>query len=379
MSTAPSPADPPQWAAPLGDARGAVPAGYSVTEVLGLLAAVVAAHTPSQVWVAGEVVSVTRSRAGHLYLTLAEGSARLSCVALGRDAKALFEVLASAGVELAEGVSLRVLGALEIYPERSSVELRVVEVDPRLSLGEHELARREARDALARDGLLDAQGCLRLAGPPLKVGVVAPDGAGLGDLKALLGASGWACRLQVARSPAEGAAAPERVAASMRLAALDADVVILARGGGSAVRLPYDTEVVARAVATCPVPVIAAIGHAGDRSLSDEVAWRSVATPSAAAGLVSSLIADADRQVVELGREIAALSRRHLDKARRDLDRLEVAIAQRPLGSPGPLPHPLPVPAATSGETRWRHVALIAAATAFIALVTLVVVLAVLR
>ena len=95
VSTAPSPAGPPQWAAPLGDARGAVPAGYSVTEVLGLLAAVVAAHTPSQVWVAGEVVSVTRSRAGHLYLTLAEGSARLSCVALGRDAKALFEVLAS--------------------------------------------------------------------------------------------------------------------------------------------------------------------------------------------------------------------------------------------------------------------------------------------
>jgi exonuclease VII large subunit len=170
----------------------------------------------------------------------------------------------------------------------------------------------------------------------------------------------------------------------MRLAVLDADVVILARGGGSAVRLPYDTEVVARAVATCPVPVIAAVGHAGDRSLADEVAWRSVAwrsaaTPSAAAGLVSSLIADADRQIVEFGREIAALSRRHLDKARRDLDRLEVAIAQRPLASPpGPFPHP-PPPAAPLDETRWRHVALIAAATAFGALMTLVIVLAVLR
>ena len=113
----------------------------------------------------------------------------------------------------------------------------------------------------------------------------------------------------------------------MRLAALDADVVILARGGDSAVRLPYDTELVARAVASCPVPVIAAVGHSADNSLTGEVAWRSVPTPSAAGGLVKSLMADADRQAVELGREIAALARRHLDKARRDLDRLDDGMA----------------------------------------------------
>jgi len=379
VSAVPGPAGPPQSAVALGDTRGDVPAGYNVTETLGLLAALVATHTPAQVWVTGEVVSVNRSRAGHLYLTLADSSARLSCVALGRDAKTVSAALHRAGVELTEGVSLRLLGTLEIYPERGSIELRVVDVDPRLCLGSHELARRQARTVLAREGLLDAQGALRLAGPPARIGVVAPDGAGLGDLETLLGASGWACRLQVARCPAEGAATRSGAAASMRLAALDADMVILARGGGSAVRLPYDTEVVARAVATCPVPVITALGHAGDRSLADEVAWRSVATPSAAAGLVSSLIADADRQIVELGREIAAASRRHLDRARRDLDRLEVTIAQRPLASPpGPLPHP-PLPAAPPGETRWRHVALIAAATAFAALMTLVIVLAVLR
>jgi exonuclease VII large subunit len=163
----------------------------------------------------------------------------------------------------------------------------------------------------------------------------------------------------------------------MRLAALDAGMVILARGGGSAVRLPYDTEVVARAVATCPVPVITAVGHAGDRSLTDEVAWQAVPTPSAAAALVSSLFADADRQIVELGREIAALSRRHLERARRDLDRLEIAIAERPRAA---LPSsttatPLPVP---GDQIRWRRAALIAAAVAVAAVVTLLIVLAVL-
>jgi len=374
VSAASVPTGRPQW-----DARGAVPPAYSVSEALSLLADVVATHTPAQVWVAGEVVSVSRSRAGHLYLTLAEGPARLSCVALGRDAKTVAAALHRAGVELAEGVSLRLLGSLAIYPERGSVELRVVGVDPRLSLGSHELARRQARAALAREGLLDAQGGLRLAGPPLKIGIVAPDGAGLGDLESLLGASGWAYRLQVVRCPAEGPAAPERIAASMRLAALDADVVILARGGGTAVRLPYDTEVVARAVATCPVPVITALGHAGDRSLADEVAWRSVATPSAAAGLLNSLIAEADREIVELGREIAAACRRHLERARRDLDHLEITIAQRMHAfRPGAVPHP-PAPVATPGERRWRYVALIAAATAFAALMALAIALAVLR
>jgi exonuclease VII large subunit len=165
----------------------------------------------------------------------------------------------------------------------------------------------------------------------------------------------------------------------MRLAALDADVVILARGGGTAVRLPYDTEIVARAVATCPVPVITALGHAGDRSLADEVAWRSVATPSSAAGLVNSLIAEADREIVELGREIAAACRRHLERARRDLDHLEITIAQRTHAlRPGAVPHP-PAPVASPGETRWRYVALIAAATAFAALMALAIALAVLR
>jgi len=64
-----------------------------------------------------------------------------------------------------------------------------------------------------------------------------------------------------------------------------------------------------------PVPVLTALGHSSDRSVADEVAWRSVATPSAAAALVCELVADADRQVVELGREIASLARRRIEDA----------------------------------------------------------------
>lgn len=375
MSAAAVPGDPPHWAA-AGDASHEA---LSVRGALGLAGAAVTEHTPAQVWVRGEVVSVRRSRAGHLYLTLAEGSARLSCAVLGRNAHRVTGALRAGGIELAEGISLRAAGRLEVYPERGTVELRVSDLDPSVGIGDHELARRDAQDALRRDGLLDAQAALRLSAPPLRVGVVAPEGAGLGDLQTLLAASAWAFRLRVVRSPAEGANAPERIAASLHLAALGADVVVLARGGGSAVRLPYDTEVVARAVATCPVPVIAAVGHASDASLADEVAWRSAPTPSAAAGLLESLVADADARVVEAGRQIADLARRRLDQARRDLDRLEGDIAHRALVPPGPLPHPSEQsPAPGPAEARWRRLALLAATTAVTALVALAVVLAVL-
>jgi exodeoxyribonuclease VII large subunit len=243
-----------------------------------------------------------------------------------------------------------------VYPERGTIELRVTDLDPSVGIGDHELARRDARDALRRDGLLDAQAALRLSAPPLRVGIVATRGSRLGRPAGRPGASAWAFRLRVVRSPAEGANAPERVPASLRLAALGADVVVLARGGGSAVRLPYDTEVVARAIATCAVPVIAAVGHASDRSLADEVAWRSTPTPSAAAALLESLVADADARVVEVGRQIADLARRRLDETRRDLDHLEDDIARGAVVSAEPLPHPSR-PSPAPAETVWRRLA----------------------
>ena len=79
--------------------------------------------------------------------------------------------LRAGGIELAEGVSLRAAGRLEVYPERGTVELRVSHLNPSVGIGDHALARRDARYALRRDGLLDAQAALRLSAPPLRVGV----------------------------------------------------------------------------------------------------------------------------------------------------------------------------------------------------------------
>jgi exodeoxyribonuclease VII large subunit len=351
---------------------------HGVAQVLAMAAGAVGKHMPAQLWVTGEVVSVTRSKAGHLYMTLAEGQARLSCAALGRDAMRVAAVLRAAGVELLAGVSVRLCGRLEVYGGRGTLELRVVDVDARVALGAHELARRALRAALEREGELGMQAALGSPVAPLHIGVVAPEGAGLGDLETLLSDSGWAFELRVVRAPAEGPTAPERIAASLALAASGAEVVILARGGGSAITLPYDAEEVVRAVARCTVPVVAALGHASDHCLADEVAWRSVPTPSAAASLMVSLVAEADRQVLELARSIAGLARAACRTAEQEIDRLDADI-QRGLGmamQPARVVQ-MPAPAPATSEARWRGVAVVAVVVALV-LAVLVVVLVVL-
>lgn len=355
---------------------------HGVAQALAMAAGAVVQHTPAQLWVMGEVVSVTRSKAGHLYMTLAEGPARLSCAALGRNAQRVTGVLRAARVELVAGVSLRLCGRLEVYAGRGTVELRVIDVDPRVALGDHELARRATRAALERDGLVGMQAALSAPAAPLRIGVVAPEGAGLGDLETLLGGSGWAFRLRVVRALAEGPSAPEHIAASVALAASGAEVVILARGGGSAITLPYDAEEVVRAVARCPVPVVAALGHSSDHCLADEVAWRSVPTPSAAAGLMVSLVDEANRHVAELARSIAGLARAACSAAEREVDRLDADI-QRGLGlamqvsAPG-VQTPIVASAPATSEVAWRRVAVVAVVVAIV-LAVLILVLVVLR
>lgn len=358
-----------------------VSACMGVKEALGLVAGHVAAASPDQVWVTGEVAQVKRSRAGHLYWTLVEDGAHLSCSALGADARRVLGTLASARVELTDGLALRIQGQLRIYVPRASVELRVSTVDPRTALGNHEMARRALRAALAAEGLAGKQAALTPYPTPLRVGVVAPDGAGLADLVGLLEASPWAWSIRTARVSTEGSAASGRIAAAIPAAAASADVVVIARGGGAAVGLPYDAELVARAVCACGVPVVAALGHTDDRTITDEVAWRSVATPSAAAALLCGLVEAADATIVDLSAAVARTVGERLEVAESALAELEGSIAkelavararaERPVlvvSSPAQMPPP------PGDVARLRRIALACALVAVLAIVVIVIV-----
>lgn len=343
-----------------------------VRDALALAAGALERVAPGELWVTGEVASLARSRAGHLYLTLVEDGARLAGAILGRDVLRVEARLHGAGVELAAGMALRCRGRLALYPGRGEVQLRIVDVDPRVSVGAHELARRATRARLAKEGLDTAQARLRLTGPPHRVGVVAPDGAGLGDLSSLVAASPWAIELRVLKAPGEGLDAPAKIAAALDVAAHGADLVILARGGGAAVALPYDTEVVARAVATAPVPVVTALGHAQDRSLADELAWRSLPTPTAAAHLLTSLFVEADRQLEAAGEEIGVAIRARLRQLGEELDHLAAEIGERLAAARAS--SRASMLASTATDKRWRRIALLAVVVAVVLLALLVAV-----
>ncbi len=289
-------------------------AAVSVGQALALAGRSIQVGTGGPVWVYGEVDGLSRSKAGHLYWCLADEAARLSVVAFRSEAIRLSGTLSRAGVEMANGLAIRVFGNLEVYAPKGQVQLHALAVDPTVSVGQQALARQATRAALGTAGLLEAQRGLSLSSVPLELGVVAPAGQGLGDLLGRLEAAPWAWRVWVATTASEGKAAPRAIAAALE-ALGGCDVVILARGGGAGVTTAYDSDEVATAVCRCQAPVMVAVGHTSDRSLADECAFASVATPTAVADRLSAHLEAADQALVIEARAAAAAARAVLARA----------------------------------------------------------------
>lgn len=194
--------------------------------------------------------------------------------------------LRAAGLTLAEGSVARARGYVDLYAPRGELGFVITELDLdalRLaSLGEHARRRAELVRALGAEGLLDANRGVALAAVPLHVGLVASkDTEGYNDFLGMLDASGFGFRVALVRATVQGAAAPLEVAAGVEiLGARGCDVICLIRGGGSQADLgAFDNELVARAIATSPVPVLTGIGHTGDVTVADLVAHEAFRTP----------------------------------------------------------------------------------------------------
>ena len=194
--------------------------------------------------------------------------------------------LADQGRELRDGMGATVTGEVSFDAPWGSCRIvgrTVVAHEERAEVA----ARRDALVAeLAASGALDAQRALVVPGRPVRIGVIAGAGtAAAADIDAVLDGSGLEWRVLRRSVPMAGPTAPAAVAKAVSdLSRSRPDVIVVARGGGGRGELAcFDAEVVARAIASCPVPVWAAIGHASDATVADRVANRSCPTPSAAA------------------------------------------------------------------------------------------------
>ncbi len=234
--------------------------------------------------VSGEISNCRPSAAGHVYFTLKDAKTSIAA-ALFRGRAAGLSVFPKNGMQAV------VSGKLDVYPPRGSYQIIVSGIRDagRGSLLE---ALEKLKQKLSAEGLFDMENKQSLPLYPRRIAVVtSPSGAALRDILQVLRRRAAAPRVIVLPSLVQGSEAPAQIAAQVRRAAAYnlADVLILARGGGSAEDLsPFNAEEVVRAVAASPLPVISGVGHETDVTLADLAADVRAPTPSAAAELVSS-------------------------------------------------------------------------------------------
>jgi exodeoxyribonuclease VII large subunit len=295
----------------------------SVGEVLSRAKEAVARAFPAgaRVWVRGELQKATEAQSGHCYLDLvdpeAEGShppvLKASC--WRSTWQPLKRLLAEEGVTLAEGMVVLVLGRVELYEGRGQLQLIVDELDVDALLGRLAAARRALIRQLAKEGLLEANKRRPLVPVPLRVGLVASPGSeGCRDFLGQLAESGFGFSVRLWPVTVQGATAAGEVAAAVTaLGQAGCDLVCVVRGGGARGDLvAFDTEVVARAVARCPVPVWTGIGHSGDESVADLVAHEAWRTPTACGRALVDRVGVFWASVVERAERVARGAERAL-------------------------------------------------------------------
>ncbi len=274
--------------------------------------------------VTGEISNLKPFASG-LWFSLKEEDAVLTCVAWSDVVERL--------PELCNGREVTAYGSLTAWPKQGRYQFVVREV---VASGMGELHRRyeELKRRLADEGLFDRPKRM-LPRYPFRVALVSsPRADGYNDFVTLMRERAPHVRVRLVETSVQGlAAVPEITAAIGKASELDVDVVIVARGGGSAEDIfAFSQEPVVRALARCAHPTISAIGHAKDVPLCDLVADRRAETPSHAAHLLTERTTeDLLEWIAERGERLASGMRRTLQNARR---RLSAAIDRSPLVLP---------------------------------------------
>ncbi len=267
-------------------------------------------------WVRGEVSNLRAQASGHFYFSLKDAGAQLSAVMFRGDA-------ARQTVKLRDGLQVVVYGEVSVYEARGQYQLIVrVVVDDGVGRLQREFEALKAR--LAAEGLFEAARKRPIPALPRTVGfITSPTGAAVQDFARIVMRRGWRGRIVVLPAKVQGEGAAAELAAMLQLAAELGifDLLVIGRGGGSLEDLwAFNEEVLVRAVAACPLPVISAVGHEIDFTLCDFAADVRAETPSAAAELITSRFVDAAERAARAAETLAARTDAGLRDAAAALD-----------------------------------------------------------
>jgi len=247
--------------------------------------------------VEGEVSNFTRSSAGHCYFSIKDGRAQMRVVFFDSHARFL-------RFRIENGLQLIVRGRLSIYEQKGEFQLNAVSAEP-AGLGALQLAFEQLKKRLADEGLFDPSRKKPIPMLPQRIAIVtSTTGAAIRDILHVLGRRFDGLWLQIYPVHVQGTAAAREIATAIRhLSRWQMhDVVLICRGGGSLEDLwPFNEEIVARAIAACPIPTISGVGHETDFTICDLVADLRAPTPSAAAEIVirakSEICAQVDHNI----------------------------------------------------------------------------------
>ncbi|MBN1917315.1 MAG: exodeoxyribonuclease VII large subunit [Verrucomicrobia bacterium] len=254
---------------------------FTVSELTRGIKVLIEARYPT-VWLEGEVSNYRASPVGHRYFTLKDEVAQISAV-MFKSARP------PSGFRFADGMKVLVQGALGVYEPRGAYQIIIKRIEER-GVGALQLAFERLKRKLFEEGLFDEAHKVPIPMLPERIGVVtSPTGAAIRDILNVLSRRFADVHVTLVPVSVQGAAAAGEIVEALDLLnRLDVvDVIILTRGGGSIEDLwPFNEEGVARAIFRSRIPVISAVGHEIDWTISDFVADLRVPTPSAAAELV---------------------------------------------------------------------------------------------
>ncbi len=254
---------------------------YSVSELTKQIKFLLEDNFPD-IWVQGEISNFTHHSSGHMYFSLKDENAQISCVMWRNRNQSLF-------FTPQDGMKAILKTRVTVYEKRGSYQLDVMQIQP-AGVGELQLAFEQLKNRLREEGLFSEEFKKPIPLYPERIGIVtSPTGAAIRDLITVLNRRFPAVEIIInpARVQGEGAAAEIARAIAEFNQYGEVDVLIVGRGGGSLEDLwAFNEEVVARAVFDSKIPVISAVGHEVDFTICDFVADLRAPTPSAAAEIV---------------------------------------------------------------------------------------------
>jgi exodeoxyribonuclease VII large subunit len=281
----------------------------------------------TDVFVEGEVSNAHAAQSGHLYFTLKDNHAQIRCVCFRTQ-------LARLKFRPEDGLHVTVRGSISVYESRGEYQFYVEHVEP-VGLGALQLAFEQLKKRLDAEGLFDPGRKKPLPVLPQCVGLItSPRGAAVRDIVHILERRFPNLHIVLYPVRVQGEGAVGEIVQAIRYFDRKqlADVLILARGGGSIEDLwAFNEEPVARAIVACTIPIIAGIGHETDFTIADFAADIRASTPSAAAEMVVRTRQEFDGHLCDLRDKIGQLLRYRMLQARRQLGEVDLHRAARRL------------------------------------------------